>query len=195
MQDWVEVPLSRGMVAKIDRQDMLIVGRFSWHAKATSNGVWYAQRGSRTSDRKSYGELMHRRIMEPGPGMQVDHINGDGLDNRRANLRVCTILQNNVNKHVRPQGVASPFIGVRADRTGRGWNANTKVSKRTIYLGYFKTAEDAARTYDVAVDALYGEFATTNFPVTDADRARLSGVAERVRSVRDDVLAAIGGAS
>jgi len=113
--------------------------------------------------------LMHRLIMEAPRGMSVDHINGDRLDNRKQNLRVCTHSQNCANKPPRRDS-ATGLKGV--------WKSKEKCSKPfwayigppggngkvKISLGYFETAELAAMAYDEKAKELYGEFAYLNFP-------------------------------
>lgn len=166
-RSWVEVPLTKGRVAKIDRADMLIVGRWRWQAYVGGRYLWYASRTIRVNGRRtSIG--MHRWIMDPPPGVFIDHINGDGLDNRRANLRLCTQGQNNSNKK-RPLGRAaraSRYIGVRrADSIRDAWEFSFCCNHVHIYRGGFATAEMAAKAYDDAVVRSRGEFAVTNFPM------------------------------
>ena len=161
MQDFVEVPLTRGKVALIDRADMLIVGAHEWQAGTGNRGRFYARRmvvvgGVRRN------EMMHRRIMEPPPGMVVDHINHDGLDNRRANLRVCTVKENAANQATLTISKKSKYRGI-APRDGK-WVARIYKDKRYVHLGRFVDAESAARAYDVAARESFGAFATLNFP-------------------------------
>lgn len=162
-RSWVEVPLTKGRVAKIDRQDMLIIGRWCWMVHQGSKGREYASRSQR-SNGKGGTILMHRWIMEPPPGMVVDHINGDTLDNRRVNLRVCTQQQNVANQKVaRRRGSKSPYRGVARSCGGR-WTARTNIGRVPVSHGTYDTPEEAARVYDRVIRAAFGEFATLNFP-------------------------------
>lgn len=161
-RSWVEVPLTKGKVAKIDRADMLIIGGFRWQAYKAKTGTWYCCR-SAYPDGKKHTVRMHRWIMQPGSGLVVDHINGDGLDNRRANLRICT-HQQNITNHVRPPRARSGLRGA-SQFGGRGrWQARIRHNEKIIHLGAFDTAEEAARAYDRAAHSLRGKFATLNFP-------------------------------
>jgi hypothetical protein len=102
---------------------------------------------------------MHR-LFAGAPGMDVDHINGNGLDNRRCNLRPATRSQNNMNRAKR-RGV-SKFKGVSPKR-GK-WRAYLKTGKKQHNLGVFESEYDAARAYDVKAKEMFGEFARVNFP-------------------------------
>lgn len=108
---------------------------------------------------------LSRLLLSPARDMVVDHINGDVLDNRRSNLRVCTLQENNWNRK-RRSGGASRFKGVSRDRNTKSrWMSMISNPKGgNIYLGSFVSEEDAARAYDVAARARYGEFAAFNFP-------------------------------
>lgn len=109
--------------------------------------------------------LMHRFIMglEPGDKRQVDHINHNGLDNRRSNLRVCTPAQNKANTGVtngpKRQNI-SGFKGV--SRSGNQWQASIIHGGKTVYIGSFKDKVDAAEAYNRVARNLYGEFAFQN---------------------------------
>ena len=105
---------------------------------------------------------MHRLILGITCDSQGDHINGDGLDNRRANLRPVTHAQNMQNR----RGNGPTFKGIYCvERTTRNpWMAKIAVAKKQIYLGYYATPEDAARAYDEAAKKYFGEFARLNFP-------------------------------
>lgn len=103
---------------------------------------------------------MHRLLMDAGKGQQIDHANGDGLDNRRANLRFCTSSQNNWNS--KPKG-NSPYKGISQRASGK-WYAMICRDRKHYWLGMHDTPEEAARAYDEAAKRLHGEFARLNFP-------------------------------
>lgn len=165
-RSWVEVPLTKGKVAKIDRADMLIIGGFRWQAKApdrSDSHSWYANRSWMVSYKK-FHVSMHRWIMQPPPGFVVDHINGDGLDNRRSNLRICTQQQNATNhKNLRRSDNRKPYRGILRNSNGR-WSARVKHMGVFTPQGTYDTPEEAARAYDRGARALHGKFATLNFP-------------------------------
>ena len=152
-----QIPLSQGKFATVDDADLEWLSRSRW--SVCKHGCKYAVRRTRR-DGKATTERMHRAIMDAPPGMQVDHINGDTLDNRRCNLRLCTNGQNKQNS--RGSRKSSPYKGVILSH-GR-WVASIRRNGRTIYLGQYGTPEDAARAYDSKARELFGEFARCNFP-------------------------------
>lgn len=103
-----------------------------------------------------------RILLPPPPRMVVDHINGDGLDNRRCNLRVVTSRQNSQNR-AKMRGTTSRFKGVC--RASNSWVANLCVDYSQIYLGSFDNEQDAARAYDAAARKRFGSCAALNFPL------------------------------
>ena len=106
---------------------------------------------------------MHRFIMKPKSNEYVDHINGDKLDNRKENLRICTKKENQRNQKVRKDNT-SGYKGV-ALMAGKYWRAYiTSGGSRQKHLGNFKTKEEAARAYDEKAKEYFGEFARLNFP-------------------------------
>ena len=107
---------------------------------------------------------LHRVIAKPGVGLMVDHINGNGLDNRRANLRECNAHQNQHNRrNFRETTSAYKGVGLEPGRTDL-WRARITHNGRRIYLGVFDTELAAAKAYDTAALSLHGEFACVIFP-------------------------------
>lgn len=153
----MEIKLTQGQVAIIDDEDYRLISQRSWHAMRSSHKrTWYAA----ANNWKNELTLMHRVILNAPDGLQVDHRNHDGLDNRRANLRLCTNAQNQANRKAQS---ASGFKGViRTPSTGK-YRAHICPAGKFIHLGTFPTAEEAARAYDEKAKELYGEFAALNF--------------------------------
>lgn len=104
--------------------------------------------------------LMHRLILLAKPGQQVDHINGDGLDNRDENLRFATQSQNMCNRR-KPHGKG--YKGVFWSKRAKKWHSMIMFQKTRYHLGYFAHSERAAEAYDRAALALHKEFAFLNF--------------------------------
>lgn len=156
------VPLSRGLFAAIDRADADIVGRYNWCALKAKN-TWYAVRKRPRGEEGTTHELMHQAIMPPEPGFLTDHWDGNGLDNRRANLRYAVYGQNAANSR-RPATNTSGFKGAFWNRQRNCWFASITVDGRTKYLGRFASAEAAARAYDAKAKEVHGDFARLNFP-------------------------------
>lgn len=158
------IPISRGLSTLVDDDDFdLIKAGGPWHA-CPDGHTTYARRHVHCNGRRSTQNL--HTFLTGWP--ETDHRNGNGLDNQRANLRLATRSQNMGNGGNRANNT-SGYKGAhwRAD-TGR-WRALITVEYRRIYLGYFDSAEDAARAYDAAARDLFGEFAALNFPA-DGER-------------------------
>jgi hypothetical protein len=111
---------------------------------------------------------MHRLLMDAPPELQVDHINGDPLDNRRSNLRLATNVQNQHNKGAW-QGAASRFKGVSRTRQPDVWRATIESNGHQITIGRFRSEFEAAKAYDAQARELFGEFARTNFEKHPSD--------------------------
>lgn len=153
------IPLTRGKITIVDAGDYDKLAIYKWHASC-QNGVWSARRSicQRGTQRDVY---MHRVIMDAPAGVEVDHQDGDGLNNRRSNLRLSTRSQNERNKGPRKDNT-SGYKGVFRDQNR--WRAALSQDGKTVHLGSFRTPEAAARAYDAGVRMLEGDFAWLNFP-------------------------------
>jgi hypothetical protein len=159
----IEIPLTQGKVALVDDEDAELVGRYRWWVDHDWPGLWYARTAVPCPTNMSGVTMrsMHRLILDPPVGVQVDHRNGNGLDNRRSNLRLATAAQNQHNQHAR-RGGSSRFKGVDWNLARRKWRAHVKVNGRKRYLGSFDDELDAAAMYDWAAGYYHGEFACVN---------------------------------
>jgi hypothetical protein len=160
-----EIPLTQGYVALVDDEDYEdVMAAGPWHV-TSRRGTRYATKrikGPYLDGRRGAGIslLMHRLILGPNPDQDIDHANGDGLDNRRENLRVASTSQNMANQR-KTRGV-SRFKGVTF--LPQRWRAAIQYQGRKKNLGNFATEEEAARAYDRAAREIFGEFARLNYP-------------------------------
>ena len=156
------IPLTQGQVAIVDDDDYPELMKFKWCAAwFPDSRSFRAIRGASLPSGRSQVILMHRDIMGAAPGQDVDHANHDPLDNRKANLRICTRSQNSANRRKRSH-CSSPYKGVSWRARGRKWQARIHGPEGGTHLGYFKDPIDAARAYDQAARERWGEFAYTN---------------------------------
>ena len=162
-----EIKVGKTRVAIVDDADYEAVAAFKW----SFTGRYACRHCS------GYAILMHRALLECPDDKEVDHINGDGLDNRRVNLRVCTRLENAKNRGKSGHNT-SGYCGVYFDQFGvtegrkfvraKPWRAELNANKKRYRLGYFFSPVDAARAYDKAALEHHGAFARLNFPVPGA---------------------------
>lgn len=149
------VSLTQGLFAVVDAGDVDAVSRFKWSVNVGSRGHRYAvalDGGVRV--------WMHRLLTSAPDGMVVDHIDGDGLNNRRENMRVCTQAQNAMNR----TSIRHPAgrKGLRYDPQSGHWAARVAISGKRPWLGTFETEAEARDAYNEAAQRLHGEFALLN---------------------------------
>ncbi len=150
-------------IVLLDDADHYEQSKFLWHISSTRN-TYYVRRETHIYNKRDVIYL-HREIMSVPSDMKVDHINGNGLDNRRENLRVCTHQQNlfNGRKH---QNCSSRFKGVSWSQSRSRWCAFIKRNGKTVNLGRFRVEVEAAIAYNRAATELFGEFANLNVVTT-----------------------------
>ena len=161
----------------VDDEDYDWLMKSNWHTKISNNGknTAYAARWHRKPDNTPSGIKMHREIMGvTDPKIYVDHIDHNGLNNQKCNLRLCTHSQNGANRLSRKNS-SSKYLGVcllrhkntRKDGTivySEGWCAKIRKNGKCQHIGMFKIEEDAAKAYDKKAKEIHGEFAKLNFP-------------------------------
>jgi len=152
-----EIVLTRGLSAMVDDEDYEFLNQWKWYAHKSKN-TFYAHRKI-----GKYGRLvfMHRLILgidNTSPELFPDHMDKNGLNNQRYNLRIATRSQNNANKiSTNPSGYMGVFPAGKS-----GWFSRIAKDKKKYYLGFFKEKEDAALAYNKAAKELHGEFANLN---------------------------------
>lgn len=152
-----------GATAQVDDEDADLATN-KWYPWTTpAHRSTYAIKngtGPRKLHRIVMARVLGRALL---PSEHVDHVNGDGLDNRRANLRVASHTENHRNQ--RPsRNTSSRYKGVARTRTGRPWESYIRVDRKLIRLGRFDDETEAARAYDRAARRYFGAFARPNFP-------------------------------
>jgi len=156
------IDLGQGEWTLLDEVDYYRFGNLKWSLGGYKKNL-YAVSGVKNKDGNFELVRLHRLIMNPPENLVVDHRNGDGLDNRRENLRLATKSQNLFNSRKR-KNTSSQFIGVSFDKRSGLWVAYIGLCRKKIFLGYFKNEIDAAKAYDAAAKIYHGEFARLNFP-------------------------------
>ncbi len=149
-------PLTKRKFGTVDEIDRPIVEKYRWHA-ANFNGKWYAKR----SFPKGKTIYLHRVILNALDSLIVDHINGDGLDNRRCNLRL-TDKSGNVFHSAPIKNGTSIHKGIYFNRALKKWHARIRCHGIRYHLGYFKSENEAAQAYNEKALVFFGEFAWLN---------------------------------
>lgn len=155
----VEIRLTQGQTAFIDDWNYERVSQYQWHAhKAITTGKFYAR--AYINGQHVY---LHNFLLPPPQGMEIDHIDHNGLNCCEDNMRFVTHAQNQKNQS-KQRSNTSGYIGVSHHILNKRYQAYIESDGKQHYLGYFDNPIDAARRRDVAATELHGEFANLNFP-------------------------------
>lgn len=152
------IKLSQSKNAIVDDSLFERLNRWKWYCSSYG----YATKTIRLTNGKQKRIMMHRFILKAQHEEEVDHINGDRLDNRLCNLRIVTHSQNQRNKKKRSDN-KSGFIGVSWDAREKKWRAQAMREGKQIHLGLFNTPSEAARCRDLFVLEHYGGYARLNY--------------------------------
>ena len=151
-----EINLTQGQVALVDNEDFETLNRHQWFA-AKKGKTFYATRNIKV-DGKRKTALMHWYVIG---GKNIDHVDRNGLNNQKANLRFCNNQENQRNSRKRIN-TSSKFKGVSFYKPRENWVARIGLNGKVINLGYFATEIEAAKVYNSAAIKHYGEFANLN---------------------------------
>ena len=156
------IPLTQGQFAKVSPEDFEWLNRWKWQAWfAKCTRTFYAVRGQWNPAKKNMDAIrMHRVILEcvEGDRKQVDHANGDTLDNRRSNIRVATHAENQMNKG-RPRNNTSGVKGVSWDKNVGKWRVRVQSNGESLNVGFFSSLDDAKEARRTAAEDLHGKYA------------------------------------
>lgn len=157
---YVIISLTKGRISIVDLDEYDWIKEFRWKCRIVGNRAYAYRRFKKNG--KQYTEQMHRLILNAPRGVEVDHINGNGLDNRRSNLRLATTAQNQHNQTFLRSDNTNGFKGVFHDKRHNVYGAQIQVGKKHITKTGYDTPEDAANAYDDLASLYFGEFAYTN---------------------------------
>lgn len=154
----MKIPLTQGKFALVDKEDYERLSKNKWYTQKCSNISYAIRKTNGNLHVKQRTIRMHREIMCPPVGMFIDHIDGNGLNNTKKNLRVCTPSQNVMNRG-KPKNNTSGFKGVCFYKQTKKWMAQIMKEGQQIYLGSYNTSEQAYKAYCEACIKYHGEFA------------------------------------
>ncbi|WP_346866645.1 MULTISPECIES: HNH endonuclease [unclassified Clostridium] len=154
-----EIKITQGKTVLVSDEDFQNISQFKW---AYSASTGYAVRKGRKILQEPRTVHMHRFIMGASSKVQIDHINGNKLDNRRLNLRIASIQKNAFNRKKPKVICTSKYKGVLKRKNSNRWEARIKFNNKSIHLGRFINEVDAAKAYNRAALYYFGEFARCN---------------------------------
>lgn len=159
-----EIQLNHGIIALVDDEDFDRVNQFKWYGYKNGRTT-YCIRNIRINGKRSSQSLHHFILNIQNAKLnkiEVDHISGNGLDNQKHNLRVCSHSENMMNQRSKKNG-SSKFVGVSWNKRDNNFQSEIRYNGIRYYLGTYKSEIDAARAHDNKAKELFGEFANLNF--------------------------------
>lgn len=172
MSGKMKIPVGHDRFAYVDNEDYRYINSFKWCSRKQGR-TFYARRQVKTERGKRAME-MHRFIMNPGPGLEIDHIDGNGLNNSRSNLRIVTHAQNAMNRTISKNNT-SGFKGVSWHRVAKKWRSSIGFMGKSIIIGMFDSRIDAANAYKQAEIKYFGEFRRKCQWYSDNERDQQAG--------------------
>lgn len=154
------IQITREAVVLVDDVDYPSLSQYNWSLNPI--GASYAVRKGRSGTGEKRTVQMHRQILGASDRVQVDHINGNGLDNRRSNLRIASVQMNAFNRKKPDVPCTSRYKGVFQRKGKTVWEARLKYNNKHIHLGTFKTETIGAAAYNYAAELIFGDFARPN---------------------------------
>lgn len=157
----IDFVITNGIVL-LDEADLSAVLEHNWYAVRKGNKIYACTTlYDKNRSSKRYKLYMHRYLKGAIKGETVDHVNGDGMDNTRCNLRKCSKAENARNSELSASNT-SGYKGVTWNKNAKKWLAQLKVDRRHVYIGVFTDILDAAKAYNTAALEHFGEFARLN---------------------------------
>lgn len=152
----------KGYFTMVDDEDYEYLNQFNWHLQKDAKGYCYAIRHLKGNNKTEI--RMHRELMKlTDKKLFVDHINHNGLDNQKSNLRICTRSQNMANRRKHKKATSKYFgVGLGWYNEKRTWRARIRKDNKVMHIGWFKNELDAALAYNEAAIKYHGEFANIN---------------------------------
>lgn len=170
--DVVFIRLTLGGVGACDLADWGLIRGKRWCANKIRKSTYAVSTVPRSNPVNGRQFKMHRDICGPGDFFFVDHRNGDGLDNRRLNLRICTNAENQCNRSRLAANNSSGYMGVSWAAAHKKWRANLIFGKGQRWTEFFDCKTAAAKARDLKAIELHGDFASLNFPRSDYEIAQ-----------------------
>lgn len=157
--------LGKGKFALVDDEDFELVSKHKWYFTRYANSSIFIKGSSGKFSRrgKSIKFSMHRLIMNAPKGMEIDHIDNNGLNNQKSNLRICTHADNMRNIQKYKKKTSSKYKGVCWGNHDKKWLSYIRYNNKRFNLGHYNNEIEAAKVYDMWANELHGEFAVLNF--------------------------------